>query len=190
MASQNSAPGALAPLPPGVTPELAHNLRTAMSIELATLPTYLYTYWSIKSRKDGGSVAGEQAAKLILSVVTEEMLHFALVGNVMNALGIPTAINHPKYIPTFPGPLPGHSSTVNPFTVSLQPLNALAIQIFLDIEMPESDEPATDPPSTTNWSTIGEFYAALKLQLTPDLDYSHGRQLNTDNNPGPGVLVQ
>ena len=50
---------------------LAHNLRTAMTIELATLPTYLYTYWSIKPRSDGGSVAGEQAAKAILSAARE-----------------------------------------------------------------------------------------------------------------------
>lgn len=176
--------------PTAVSSTLVNNLRTAMTIELATLPTYLYTYWSIKSRVDGGSVAGEQAAKAILSVVTEEMLHFALVGNIMNALGIETAINDPAYIPTYPGPLPGHSTTENPFVVSLQPLNALAIQTFLDIELPASSEPSNDPPSTENWSTIGEFYEALKAELTPDLDYSHGNQLDPNNNPGPGILFQ
>lgn len=190
MAKKSDLRASAAPKSHSCSASLIHNLRTAMTIELATLPTYLYTYWSIKSRADGGSVAGEQAAKAILSVVTEEMLHFANVGNVMNALGITTAINDPRFIPTYPGPLPGHSSTTNPFIVSLQPLNAASIQIMLDIELPASSEPPADPPSTEGWSTIGEFYAALKTQLTPDLDYSHGRQLPTDNNPGPGVLIQ
>ncbi len=170
--------------------QLEHDLRTAMTIELATLPTYLYTYWSIKPRSQGGTVEGEQAAKTILSVVTEEMLHFALVGNIINALGFTPAINQTEFIPTYPGVLPGHSQTENPFTVSLQPLNAAALQIFLDIELPTSDVDGPTPPTTQGWATIGEFYAGLKRKLTPDLDYSHGKQLPLDNNPGPGVLIQ
>ena len=190
MANQSDSSATYGAGPTPVSPQLVHDLRTAMTIELATLPTYLYTYWSIKPRSQGGSVAGEQAAKVILSVVTEEMLHFALVGNIINSLGVTPAVNDPTYIPTYPGSLPGHSSTENPFVVSLQPLNALAIKIMLDIELPASVEDLTTPPTTDGWATIGEFYAALKKELTPDLDYSHGRQLAPDNNPGPGVLIQ
>ena len=59
--------------------DLVAALQQAMSIELATLPAYLYARWSLVPRSGGGSVAAVEAAALIRSVTYEEMLHMALV---------------------------------------------------------------------------------------------------------------
>lgn len=165
--------------------QLQSDLQTAMTIELSTLPTYLYTAWTIRTE----TAPARQALQLIMSVVYEEMLHMGLVGNLTNALGLATAVNEPARIPDFDAPLnlPGHSTTENPFLVELRPFGAEAIQTFLDIELPRYDAKA--PPSTTDWATIGQFYAGLRRELPlDDSAYRHGRQLQTRDNPGGGVL--
>ena len=167
--------------------DLLDQLRTAMAVELSTLPPYLYAWWTIRSRKDGGSAAAAQASRLVLSVVYEEMLHMGLVSNVLAALGGRPAITDPRYLPTYPGALLDHSKLINPFTVSLDRLRAQSIQTFLDIELPSDQAPPTPSPDT--WSTIGEFYATLKAGLpTEAAAYGHGRQLPARDNPGAGVL--
>lgn len=168
--------------------DLLDQLRTAMAVELSTLPPYLYAWWSIRSRKDGGSAAAAQASRLLLSVVYEEMLHMGLVSNVLAALGGRPAITDSAYLPTYPGRLLDHSRSINPFTVTLDRLSPRSIGTFLDIELPADQVP--DTPSPDTWSTIGEFYATLKTELpTHDAAYGHGRQLPRRDNPGAGVLM-
>lgn len=170
---------------------LQDDLRTAMAIELTTLPTYLYSYWSIKTVAQGGSQAGVEAAEIILSVINEEMLHMGLVSNILNALGGTPTITTPPYIPQYPGELLRH--VTNPpkenLIAHLYPLSLPAIDLFLQIELPEYDDPGD--PTTRDWKTIGQFYHGLEhvLKETPELDYSHGRQLPKWDNPGVGTLL-
>lgn len=170
---------------PDPEPGLCHDLRTAMTIELATLPTYLYAAMTVRPDRP----AARQALRIIRSVAYEEMLHMALVGNLINALGYQTAITDPAYVPDFtkPLPLPGHSLTSNPFLVVLRPLGPKAIETFLDIELPAYDDPGK--PTTAGWATIGQFYQGIEAELpTDDAAYGHGRQAQPRDNPGPGVL--
>jgi hypothetical protein len=169
--------------------DLQNDLRAAMAIELTTIPAYLYAYWSIKPVGEGGSQAAAEAARTIMSVVDEEMLHMGLVSNILNALGGSPALTDPTYVPRYPGPLMRHVAELpaQNITVFLSPLAAPAIDLFLQIELPEwppSKRPAGQAPST-----IAQFYEQVEQKLTTGLDYSYGKQLKVWDNPGVGRLV-
>ncbi len=72
---------------------LKANLQTAIQIELATIPIYLFTYYSIvRNAQLGESIGVEQqfankAGGMIMSVAVEEMLHMSLSANVLYSLG-------------------------------------------------------------------------------------------------------
>src|ERR1700730_14982726 len=70
-------------------------LQTALELELATIPPYLIALLSIKLPSN------REPAELIRSVMVEEMLHLALVANVINALGGEPRLNK-KAIPHYP----------------------------------------------------------------------------------------
>src|ERR1700732_4423538 len=76
-------------------------LQRALELEHSTIPPYLYALYSLDENKNGA------IAKIIQSVVLEEMLHMTLVCNILNALEGRPVIDNPKFIPTYPGPLPG-----------------------------------------------------------------------------------
>src|ERR1700730_7630242 len=80
--------------------DLYDHLQGAIELEHSTIPPYLQALYSIKR----GSNA--IVADLIRSIVVEEMLHMTIAANVLNAIGGSPAINTPKFIPQYPGPLP------------------------------------------------------------------------------------
>jgi hypothetical protein len=99
---------------------------------------------------------------IIDSVVVEEMLHLTLSSNVLNALGGVSQINHPGFIPSYPGPLPG--GVESDLKVNLAPFSMQQLQTFLTIEQPE--DPLHLPVlaanvALSNTITIGEFYTAI-----------------------------
>ena len=134
-------------------------LQQAIQLEHATIPTYRYALYSIKP--DGNTTIRE----LILSVVTEEMLHMALACNILNAIGGSPAIDRPEFIPQYPGPLPGAVETG--LIVPLARFSPdLVKNVFMVIEGPETplhfpvEAFAAVPPQT-----IGQFYSAIKQQI-------------------------
>ena len=168
---------------------LINNLHAAMAVELTTIPTYLYAYWSLKTQEEGGSYSASLAARLIMSVITEEMLHLGLVANVLNALGEKPALNRKRFIPHYPAPILRHSTGEYGFEVGLLKFSNAALTTFLEIELPSWKIQST-PTQERSWDTIGAFYEAIEQELTVDLDYSHGNQLAGFNNPGIGQMIQ
>jgi hypothetical protein len=169
----------------------AVNLQLGLGVELAVLPPYLYALWSIKPAGEGASDAAVEAARTIRAVAYEEMLHAALVGNLLNALGAQPRLT--KFLMTYPGPLPGHT-TKPPYAydVGLAPLSPATVETFMRIELPEWDEvKAASPSADGRWITIGEFYDKVEDQLRelPAGAFGNGRQLPLGDNPGPGRLV-
>jgi hypothetical protein len=86
--------------------------------------------------------------------------------------------------------LPGHSKTNNAFLVHLNKCCPQSIANFMQIELPHA---VTDTPHHEDgWSTIGEFYDEIEELLKSDLlhasDFSHGKQISSDYNPGKGTL--
>ena len=167
------------------TPE--ENLQLGLRVELAVLPPYLYALWSIRPAREGASPAAVQAADSIRSVVYEEMLHVALAGNLLRALGAAPVTTNPMI---YPGPLPGH--TTDPryqYTVHLGPLSAAAVATFMKIERPDWVKPAAD---AVTWITIADLYEKVRQQLKglgPNR-FRGGRQLDVGANPGPGQMIQ
>ncbi|MDR6763760.1 rubrerythrin [Flavobacterium sp. 2755] len=146
---------------------LQDSLRTALKLELSTIPPYLCGLYTIK---EGSNV---EAAALIRSVVVEEMLHMVLVSNILNAITDPKTIkkgdklfNVKDIIPNYPTPLPGGivpevPKGSPPFEVHLLKFSREALDEFSTIERP-SDPKA---PITKNFDSIGQFYEAIRYGL-------------------------
>jgi hypothetical protein len=145
-------------------------LQTALQIEHATVPIYLFALYSLKPSLAGGPGPNEEIASILRSVVHEEMLHMTIVCNVLNALGGYPAIDRADFIPHYPGTMPG---TVADGTIlRLAPFSReLVREVFMPIEEPrtvlrfgETSKPrATDDPSrdASRGDTIGEFYVRI-----------------------------
>ena len=167
-----------------VADDVEPNLQLALAIELAVLPPYLYALWSIESQADGAGWAATEAATVIRNVAYEEMLHIALVANVLRAIGAtPNVFAYPM---TYPGFLPGH---VDDFQVCLGPLSESTAKMFMQIELPEWGPPP--PTAAAGQITIGAFYELIKGQLRgpPPQPFPGGPQILTADNPGAGSLL-
>ncbi|WP_423000764.1 ferritin-like domain-containing protein [Undibacterium sp. JH2W] len=136
---------------------LKHSLQTAIELEHATIPPYLYALYSIKTAEN------LEIAHLIKSIVKQEMLHMSLDCNVLNAIGGHPKIDHPRFIPHYPGTLPG--SVEDSLIVPLAALSKqLVSDVFMVIEEPEQtvDGDASPPDGVT----IGEFYQHIIDEIT------------------------
>lgn len=130
--------------------DLKSHLRLAIQVEMTTIPPYLYAMYSIVD-------PASDSAKLIRSVATEEMLHAALIANLLVAIGGEPCFYDPATTPAYPGPLPHH---VPELIVDLAPCTPeLIASTFLTIEQPGDHEA---PPEPDNYETLGQFYHALE----------------------------
>lgn len=193
-----------------LTPEeaLAHlqrDLQTAVEIELATIPIYLYTYYSINRTYTSGEQLDEigqfanQAGGVIMSVAVEEMLHMSLSSNILFSLGgeptlyrrspgPPNRSTQPPHQPThYPLDLPYHSPNGpdgKPVQLPLSKFSYDQLWQFLEIEYPAA---VTSLPEEKNWQTIGQFYgwisALIKSDKITDADFGRGvaNQIQPDN---------
>lgn len=140
-------------------------LQTAIALEFATLPVYLYAKFSILPDSN------VEAASSLSEIVGQEMIHMCLACNILNAIGgnpilagtLPDGTVVP---PLYPGPLPGD---IGGLTVALLPFSVDAMRQGMAIEEPENPldfpvaaqlEAAAPAPVT-----IGQFYAELDAFL-------------------------
>ena len=149
---------------------LLAQLQTAFELEWSTIPPYMVAILSMKL------TANRQAANLIRGVMMEEMLHMALVANVLNAVGGTVHIS-PRNVPSYPRRL----FEGRDFPINLAPFSAENVATFMKIE-----EPLT---------SVGEFYKSI-LALLEELDRAGGlftgdpaRQLYDDYYWGGGNQI-
>lgn len=144
---------------------LQDSLVSAVQLELATLPTYLTAYWSVKS----GPVQG-----LIFTVILQEMFHMGQAANILTGIGGTPEIN--VDVPTYPGPLPGD---VRPWIrVDIQ---GLTLE-WLDLVAMQIEYPEGGPIKLFRgqfYPTIGAFYTAIQSAIK-DLQpaFDTGKQLS------------
>lgn len=158
---------------------VADALQSAIELEHATIPVYLYALYSLDPARNRAIV------EIIQSVVVEEMLHMTLASNVLNAIGGAPMVDLPGFIPTYPGPLPG--GVESDLIVHLAPFTSDQLLTFLQIEQPEDPLPIkSDAVAQDDGITIGQFYeaiiAALAL-LPPSTFYAVPR-----NQIGPDLM--
>lgn len=159
---------------------LKDSLQVCIDLEFGTIPIYLAALWSIKDNLD-------PVAKSIRHIVQEEMLHLALVCNLLSSIG-----GDPKIYDTsdkglrYPTKLPGG---VHPeLTLHLSGLNDDMLDDFLEIELPQGEIQIAEYDSKykdchehdgEHSTTIGALYTAineefhsLKPEMKPDQQVS------------------
>ena len=224
--------------------DLQELFQLATKLELFTLPLYLYAYYSIKKPKqhidvDEASYSIRKHARLHLGeVIREEMLHLAIVSNVMHSIeGCAPPLYSPIYtlrefrrrykiddlmahgkkdeikkiekelqvqvdwfIPFYPDSMPlykeQHENDPMRKFVSedkapvfhLDHLNISQIVTFMDLELPDIEDP--DKDDFSEWETIGEFYNFIKEQMNLCRDmliFNPKEQISlTTHNPTKG----
>jgi hypothetical protein len=133
---------------------LREHLQVAIELEHSTIPAYLYAMYSIKEGSN------QQAAMQIRSVVMEEMLHMTLAANILNAIGGHPDLTTQEFTPEYPTYLPQSDEA---FVVNLARFSPETVKTFMRIEKPEKT--SSQQPRWFGYSTIGEFYAAIRNAL-------------------------
>lgn len=171
----------------------AEAMTQAISLELATIPTYLSTYYSINRGPDqttlyntiysklpqtaaGQALAQEmtvdtmvyanKTAALIMSVVIEEMLHLSLSCNInQSMIGPPNLMNIASGL-SFPTQLDGHMPE---FPINLAKLSLNQLKTFLQIESPNAFTVGSpELLKAVDYTTIGEFYEMIVSYIEND----------------------
>jgi hypothetical protein len=158
--------------------QLLHLLVEAAELEHNLLCCYLYAVFSLKRSTaedlhDAELDAVERWRKAIMEVAQEEMVHLVLVSNMLVALGSRPHFNRPNF-PVAPG---YHPAAI---VVALAPFDEETLDHFIFLERPAS-EPVPDAekftpdehytrgaphaalmPGACDYTTIGEFYGAIR----------------------------
>jgi Ferritin-like len=116
---------------------LIYMLCQAAEVEHAIMCQYLFAAFSLKQSADEGLTPEELDAvtrwrRTIAHVATEEMLHLALVQNVLSAIGAAPHLTRPN----LPAPARHYPAGVN---LTLVPFGEPALQHFMFLERPEAD---------------------------------------------------
>src|ERR671937_88203 len=114
---------------------LIYMLCEAAELEHGIMCQYLFAAFSLKQAADEGLTPEELEAvtrwrRTISHVATEEMLHLALVQNVLSAIGAAPHLTRPN----LPAPAHHYPAGVN---LTLVPFGESALQHFLFLERPE-----------------------------------------------------
>jgi Ferritin-like len=140
-------------MPIATVEDLRGHLSLAVEVEMSTVPLYLFGLYSIVDQDS-------ECAKLIRSVVTEEMLHVSLVSNLLLAVGSEPRFDLPSVLPGYPEPLKHHRP---PLMLDLAPVSIDQIRdTYMTIERPEDH---SAPPEADQYETLGQFYHAIELAL-------------------------
>ena len=158
---------------------LIYMLCEAAELEHGIMCQYLFAAFSLKQREDEGLTSGELAAverwrKNISHVATEEMLHLALVHNLLSAIGAAPHFGRPN----LPAPAHHYPAGVN---LTLVPFGEQALQHFIFLERPEGmeyegaeglDVPAHEAvplmserdivPQPQDFATVGHLYRSIE----------------------------
>lgn len=144
-------------------------LNGAVMLEFATIPPYLTALWTIRDER-------HPLANSLRNILQEEMLHLALVCNMLVSIG-----GHPQIssaAPTYPGTLP---LGVHPeLTVPLGRFSKPMLQVFMEIERPEYVDPAHEEAGSDGHSdfTIGQLYGKILAGFRElDPEFSQDRQI-------------
>lgn len=147
--------------------ELHAHLQHALDLELWTIPLYLTALYSIKGLKNLKPPDYPVAAKMVFSVVVQEMLHLELVCNISNALGHSPKFTLPVYdehkgIPFIHPSKKYLPKDLQGYSLKPQALNVDSLKLFCAIELPH-------PKREIAWehehsySSIADLYEALRV---------------------------
>jgi hypothetical protein len=162
---------------------LVYTLSKAANLEHLVMLQYLYAAFSMKDREDDGLTADQLAAvkrwrHVLLEIAGQEMLHLALVQNLLTAVGAAPVLGRPNF------PLPPHAYPAG-IQMALLPFGETSLRHFAYLERPEGlpiddaeafaalDKAAPLPvadeddisPRLQDFDTIGVLYRAIEAGL-------------------------
>lgn len=127
-------------------------LQLALQVEHYTLPPYLYALLSVDEESN------PHAWRVLRAVLMEEMLHLALVANLLNALGTAPTLRPRDLLLRYPSPPPRSSGRP---VLGLRPLSPAVIADFARLEQPTSAEAFT----VEGYLALGQVYSVLLGRL-------------------------
>jgi chromopyrrolic acid synthase len=174
--------------------ELVSALKQAAELEVAVMLQYIYAGYSVPNyvtgqeyvRRglwtpeqlqlacgDGKEVRNYGMRGVLLEVSREEMIHFLMVNNILMAIGEP-------FYPAVPNFRELNGRLPIDVDMALEPLNAISIQRFMRLEMPDfleenlSNEPISEDRTVDKlhgYGSLSELYSQIRLglQTIPDL---------------------
>ncbi len=158
---------------------LIYMLCEAAELEHGLMCQYLFAAFSLKQGQTEGLTGEELAAvlrwrRVISRVATEEMLHLALVQNLLSAIGAAPHLNRPSL------PTPAHHYPAG-VHLTLVPFGEPALRHFMFLERPEGmelkgaegiDAPVHDAvplvaesdivPQEQDFATVGHLYRSIE----------------------------
>lgn len=162
---------------------LIYTLGKAAELEHLIMLQYLFAAFSLKQRVDEGVTAEQLAAinrwrKTLLSIGEQEMLHLALVQNLLTAVGAAPRLARPNF------PMPAYSYPAG-VRIELVAFNEAALRHFAFLERPEGMDiedaegfeaieqavalphDASDAivPQLQEFDTIGQLYRSIQAGL-------------------------
>ncbi len=161
---------------------LIYMLCEAAELEHGIMCQYLFAAFSLKQREDEGLTNAELAAvdrwrRGISHVASEEMLHLALVHNLLSAIGAAPHFGRPN----LPAPAHHYPAGVN---LTLVPFGEQALRHFMFLERPEGmalegaegiDAPVHEAvplmaerdivPQPQDFATVGHLYRSIEQGL-------------------------
>jgi hypothetical protein len=184
-----------------VTPEnLGEAIQQAIEIEIATIPVYLYTYYSLNRSPNQNAISGAlvqeltakgmplaDANKVALDLSAQIMVYANKAGaTIMSVvmeemLHMALSSNLKQALMGEPPTLNGRSPSVYPaclpghepeFPINLAPFSLDQLMTFLKIESPQPLPDTTRGLQAIPYKTIGQFYDMIKKCInTNDLEY-------------------
>jgi hypothetical protein len=162
---------------------LIWTLGKAAALEQLVMCQYLYAAFAMKDRDDDGLTPEQLQAtrrwrRELIHIAEQEMLHLALVQNLLTAVGAGATLDRPNF------PLPSHAYPAG-IRMELLPFDEASLRHFIYLERPEgldmADQDAlaaieqaaplpvaTDDeigPRLQDFATIGELYRAIEIGL-------------------------
>jgi CDGSH-type Zn-finger protein/truncated hemoglobin YjbI len=153
---------------------LIYMLCEAAELEHGIMCQYLFAAFSLKESQDEGLTPDELAAvtrwqRQILSVAAGEMLHLALVHNLLSAIGMAPHLSRPN----LPAPAGHYPAGVQ---LALLPFGDQALRHFMYLERPEGMDlqdaeglaatPSVSPrdivPAPQDFATVGHLYRSIE----------------------------
>jgi hypothetical protein len=160
---------------------LIWTLGKAAALEQLVMCQYLYAAFSMKDRDDEGLSQAQLEAtrrwrRELIHIAEQEMLHLALVQNLLTAVGAGSAFERPNF------PLPPHAYPAG-IKIELLPFNETSLRHLIYLERPEGldmadqdalaavEQAAPLPraaedeigPRLQDFETIGTLYRAIEL---------------------------
>jgi hypothetical protein len=162
---------------------LVYTLGKAAQLEQLVMCQYLYAAFALKDREDDGLAPPQLEAtrrwrRELLHIAEQEMLHLALVQNILTAVGASSSMGRPNF------PLPPHAYPAG-IRMALLPFSEESLRHFIYLERPEGLDMADQDalaavekavplarateddisPRLQDFDTISELYRSIEAGL-------------------------